>query len=154
MSASGVGVLVAMEMTAAIVCYLPASWLADRYGKEPFVIATFLIFTAFPLALYFASGFLSLAVAFAIRGFKEFGEPARKALIVSYAAAECRGRAVGAYYLVRDSIVSVAALVGAALGKWDRSELLGAALVGGIGTAVYVVTLRLGQRASLQFDQG
>ena len=144
-----------MEMTAAIVCYLPASWLADRYGKEPFVIATFLIFTAFPVALYFASGFLSLAVAFAIRGFKEFGEPARKALIVSYAAAESRGRAVGAYYLVRDSIVSVAALVGAAL--WQvgpAANFWGAALVGGIGTAVYVVTLRLGQRASLQFDQG
>jgi MFS family permease len=142
-SASGVGAVVAIEMTAAIVCYLPASWLADRYGKEPFVIATFVIFTAFPVGLYFASGFLSLAVAFGIRGFKEFGEPARKVLIVSYAAAGTRGRAVGAYYLVRDLIVSVAALVGAAL--WHIGPAVnfwGAALVGGIGTAVYIVTLR------------
>jgi MFS family permease len=142
-SASGVGALIAIEMTAAIVCYLPASWLADRYGKEPFVIATFVIFTAFPVALYFASGYLSLAVAFAVRGLKEFGEPARKALIVSYAAAESRGRAVGAYYLVRDSIVSAAALVGAAL--WQigpAANFWGAALVGLVGTAVYIVTLR------------
>lgn len=118
------------------------------------MVATFLIFTAFPVALYLASGFVSLAVAFAIRGFKEFGEPARKALIVSYAAAESRGRAVGAYYLVRDSIVSVAALVGAAL--WQVGPAVnfwGAALIGGIGTAVYIATLRLGQHASLRFDQ-
>lgn len=142
-SASGVGFLVAIEMTAAILCYLPASWMADRYGKEPFVIVTFLIFTAFPVALYFSSGFLSLAVAFAIRGLKEFGEPARKALIVSYAAAESRGRAVGAYYLVRDSVVSVAAIVGAVL--WQVSpaaNFLAAALVGAVGTVVYVVSLR------------
>ena len=134
---------------------LPAGVLARRpVGKGPFVVATFLIFTAFPVALYLASGFVSLAVAFAIRGFKEFGEPARKALIVSYAAAESRGRAVGAYYLVRDSIVSVAALVGAAL--WQVGPAVnfwGAALIGGIGTAVYIATLRLGQHASLRFDQ-
>ena len=118
------------------------------------MIATFLIFTAFPVALYFASGFVSLAVAFAIRGFKEFGEPARKPLIVSCANAESKGRAVGAYYLVRDSIVSVAALVGAVL--WQVGPAVnfwGAALACGMGTAVYVVTLRLEQRTSLRLDQ-
>jgi MFS family permease len=154
LSASAVGVLVAIEMTAAILCYLPASWLADRYGKEPFVIATFMIFTAFPVALYFASGFFSLALAFAIRGFKEFGEPARKALIVSYAATESKGRAVGAYYLVRDSVVSVAAIVGAAL--WQvgpAANFWGAALVGAVGTAVYLVTLRSAEGRRLRFDR-
>lgn len=142
-SAAGVGVLVAIEMTAAIACYLPASWLADRHGKEPFVIATFVIFTAFPVALYFSTGFQTLLIAFAIRGFKEFGEPARKALIVSYAAADARGQAIGAYYLVRDSIVSLGALLGAAL--WQIGPTVnfwGAALIGGIGTVLYVVTLR------------
>ena len=147
-TASGMGVLIAIEMAAAIICYLPASWLADRYGKEPFVIATFLIFTAFPIALYFASGFGSLIVAFVIRGLKEFGEPARKALIVSYAATEARGRAVGAYYLVRDSIVSLAALLGAFL--WQirpEANFLGAATVGALGTGLYVVSLRSQSRA-------
>jgi predicted MFS family arabinose efflux permease len=153
-SASEVGILIAIEMIAAIICYLPASWLADRYGKEPFVITTFLIFTAFPLTLYLSSGFPSLALAFAVRGLKEFGEPARKALIVSYAAAEARGRTVGAYYLIRDSIVSLGALVGAVL--WQIGPVVnfwGAALVGGIGTAVYIATLRSGRRASLRFDE-
>jgi len=45
--------------------------------------------------------------------------------------------------LVRDSIVSVAALVDAAL--WQVSptvHFLGAALVGAIGTALFIVTLR------------
>jgi MFS family permease len=153
-SASGVGVLVAIEMAAAIVCYIPASWLADRYGKEPFVIVTFLMFTAFPVALYFSSGFTSLALAFAIRGLKEFGEPARKALIASYAAAGARGRTVGAYYLVRDSVVSIAALLGAFL--WQISpevNFWAAAIVGAFGTGIYILTLRSKQLTSATSDE-
>jgi MFS family permease len=141
-SASGVGILVAVEMVAAIACYLPASWLADRYGKEPFVVVTFIMFTAFPVALSLSTGFASLIVAFVVRGLKEFGEPARKALIVSYAAADSRGRAIGAYYLVRDSIVSLAALLGAFL--WlinPKLNFWAAAAVGAFGTGIYVLTL-------------
>jgi predicted MFS family arabinose efflux permease len=115
LSASQVGFLIAIEMAAAIACYIPASWLADRYGKEPFVIATFLIFSLFPIVLSFAHGFGMLAVAFAVRGLKEFGEPARKALILAYAAEGAKGQAVGAYYLIRDSVVSAGAFLGAVL---------------------------------------
>jgi MFS family permease len=142
-SASEVGILIAVEMVAAIVCYLPASWLADRYGKEPFVVATFLIFTAFPITLALSSGFGSLVVAFAVRGLKEFGEPARKALILSYAAPTAPGRAVGAYYLIRDTVVSLAALLGAFL--WAISPQVNfwaAAALGVSGTAVYILTGR------------
>jgi MFS family permease len=140
-SASAVGVLIAVETIAAITCYLPAAWLADRYGKEPFVVATFIIFTAFPIALSVSTGFSSLALAFAVRGLKEFGEPARKALILSYAAPNAKGQAVGAYYLVRDGVVSLAAILGAYL--WQihpQVNFWGAAAVGAAGTILYITT--------------
>jgi MFS family permease len=150
-SASAVGILIAIEMAAAIACYIPASWLADRYGKEPFVIATFAIFTAFPVALSFSTGLGTLAIAFAVRGLKEFGEPARKALILTYAAEGAKGRAVGAYYLIRDTVVSLAAFPGAVL--WNMGpqyNFWAAAAVGACGTVLYVVTLRR-QAATSEF---
>jgi len=50
---------------------------------------------------------------------EEFGDTSRKALIVSYREPERRGQMIGAYYLIRDSIVSVGAILGAYL--WSRS---------------------------------
>ena len=142
-TAAQVGFLIAIEMAAAIACYLPASWMADRYGKEPFVIATFAIFTLFPIVLSFSQGFGMLAVAFAIRGLKEFGEPARKALILRYAAAGAKGQAVGAYYLIRDSAVTAGAFLGAALWKaGPQYNFWGAAVAGAIGTVVYTLHTR------------
>jgi hypothetical protein len=103
----------------------------------------FVLFTAFPIALSVSTGFATLTIAFAIRGLKEFGEPARKALILAYAAEGPKGRAVGAYYLIRDTIISLAALPGAAL--WNvgpQYNLWVAAAVGACGTALYVAMLR------------
>lgn len=60
-SASKLGLLIALEMVTAIACYVPASALADRFGKEPFVLATFAFFTLFPLSLIWARLSLSLA---------------------------------------------------------------------------------------------
>ena len=143
MSASQVGLLIALEMVAAIACYVPASWLADRWGKHPFVIATFVFFTLFPIALSFSHGFTSLAIAFTIRGLKEFGEPARKALIITYAAENAKGQAVGAYYLIRDAVVTSGAFLGAGLWKLGpQYNFWGAALIGAAGTIVYSATKR------------
>jgi len=146
-SASAVGILIAIEMTAAIICYVPACWLADRYGKEPFVLVTFGIFAAFPVVLSLAKGFPMLCIAFAVRGLKEFGEPARKALILAYAAENAKGQAVGAYYLVRDTVVSTAALFGAFL--WNMGpeyNFWGAAAMGAAGTASYLMIVRKARR--------
>ena len=74
------GYLVAIEMITAMVCYIPVAHLADKHGRTPFVFATFIFFTLFPVSLLWAKSFGSLAVAFAIRGLKEFGEAARKAM--------------------------------------------------------------------------
>src|SRR5204862_2488253 len=43
-----VGILTTIEMLAATLCILPASHFADRRGREPFVIVTFIMFTLFP----------------------------------------------------------------------------------------------------------
>jgi predicted MFS family arabinose efflux permease len=138
-TAAQMGILIAIEMAAAIACYLPSSWLADRYGKEPFVIATFVFFTLFPIALSFSHSFATLAVAFAIRGLKEFGDPARKALILHYAAEGSKGQAVGAYYLLRDIVVTAGAFLGAWLWKLGpQYNFWGAALIGAVGTLVYI----------------
>src|SRR5207249_9402319 len=104
MSAKQVGVLTTVEMLAAALCIIPASHYADRYGREPFVIVTFIMFTLFPISLLISHGFPShsfalLAVAFAIRGFNEFGDTSRKALIIGYSESERRGQLVGTYYL-------------------------------------------------------
>lgn len=48
------GVLVAVEVRAAVACYLPAHFLADRFGREPIVIGTFLLFMLSPVTLLFA----------------------------------------------------------------------------------------------------
>lgn len=54
-----------------------------------------------------------------MRGLKEFGEPARKALIILQAAPDLRARTYGAYYLIRDTIVTAGSLIGAWL--WSIS---------------------------------
>jgi MFS family permease len=141
-SATKVGVLAAIEVIVAVACYVPVAYLAERYGREPFVIATFFFFTIFPLSLVFAHSFAMLVVAFVIRGLKEFGDSPRKALIVGYARPEMRGRTVGAYYLIRDTFVSAGSLLGAWLWHFGPSvNFWGATALGAAGTAVYCATL-------------
>jgi len=109
------GWLSALEQITAVLCYLPVAHYADRLGKKPFVLATFVFFTLFPMALLFSQSFAWLAPAFILRGLKEFGEPTRKALILDLAPEDCKAGMFGLYYLIRDVIVSLAALSGAAL---------------------------------------
>jgi len=129
------GVLVSVEMITAMICYIPVAHLADRFGRRRFVLITFLFFTLFPLSLVWARSFGGLAVAFMIRGLKEFGEPARKALIIGEATPELRARTYGAYYLIRDTVVTTGAFLGAWL--WQVSpaaNFIGAAAFGAAGT--------------------
>ena len=136
LTAQQFGWLVAVEMVTAMLCYIPVAHLADRYGQRPFVLATFGFFTLFPLSLLLANTFAGFAVAFAFRGLKEFGEPARKALIIAQADPQLRARTYGAYYLIRDCVVTTGSLVGALL--WSvspQANFLGAAACGALGTA-------------------
>jgi len=113
------GILTTIEMVTAMLIYIPVAYYADKYTKKPFVLITFGFFTAFPLVLYYSRSFTVLAVAFILRGLKEFGEPTRKALIMDLAPENEKAGTFGVYYLVRDVIVSIAALSSAFL--WDIS---------------------------------
>jgi len=142
-----VGLLTTIEVLAASLCIIPTSYYADKRQREPFVVTTFVMFTLFPIVLLFSRSFPALMVAFFIRGLKEFGDTSRKALIVSYSEPERRGQMIGAYYLVRDLIVSVGAVIGAYL--WNRSpaaNFLGAAAFGVLGTLLYLGATRQERR--------
>ena len=129
------GYLIAFEMVTAMICYIPVAHLADKYGRRPFVLTTFVFFTLFPVSLLWAHTFGWLALAFVVRGLKEFGEPARKALIIGEAAPELQARTYGAYYLIRDCVVTSGSFLGAWL--WSigpRVNFIGAAICGALGT--------------------
>ena len=142
-SGEQVGLLTTIEVLVATLCIIPSSHFADKQQREPFVVTTFVMFTLFPMVLLFSRSFHALMVAFLIRGLKEFGDTSRKALIVSYSKPERRGQMIGAYYFIRDSIVSVGAILGAYL--WNRSpaaNFLGAAAFGIAGTILYLRATR------------
>ncbi len=109
------GLLSALESLTALLVYIPVAYMADRFGKKPFVAITFGFFTAFPLALLFSHSFWPLLATFVLRGLKEFGEPTRKALIMDLAPEDRKAGMFGLYYLIRDVVVSLAAFGGAAL---------------------------------------
>jgi len=113
------GLLTAIEMATAVLVYIPVAYLADKSTKKPFVVATFIFFTIFPLVLLISQSFWAMVVAFIIRGLKEFGEPTRKALIMDLAPDGRKAATFGIYYLIRDVIVSIAAFGGALF--WDSS---------------------------------
>src|SRR6266581_2106773 len=145
-----VGILIAIEMLAATICIIPASHYADRHGREPFVIVTFIMFTLFPISLLMSRSFSALVIAFVIRGLKEFGDTSRKALIIGYSDSERRGQMVGTYYLVRDLIVSTGAILGAYLWKLGPAlNFFGAAALGAAGTIFYMRTIRHSRRLAL-----
>jgi len=109
------GILTSIEMVTALLIYIPVAYFADRGTKKPFVVITFCFFTFFPLVLLYCRSFPWLALAFVLRGLKEFGEPTRKALIMDLAPEDRKAAMFGLYYLLRDVIVSVAAFGGAFL---------------------------------------
>jgi predicted MFS family arabinose efflux permease len=149
-SAGQVGILIAIEMLAATICIIPASHYADRHGREPFVVVTFIMFTLFPISLLMSRSFSALVIAFIIRGLKEFGDPSRKALIIGYSDSDRRGEVIGAYYLVRDLVVSTGAILGAYLWKLGPGlNFVGAAALGVAGTIFYVKTVRQSRQTAL-----
>ena len=127
------GLLVSIMMATSILSYFPAAMLADRVEKKPFVVATFLFFTLFPVAVLAARDFGHLAAAYVIGGLREIGEPARKAMIVDLSAFSARGRTVGLYYAIRGFAVAGAAAVGGAL--WTIRPSLTFFVAGALGAA-------------------
>ena len=142
------GALTSLQMIVAIAGYLPAAYLADRWGRQPFVLATFAFFTLFPLSLIVLPS-RWLFPAFVVAGLREIGEPARKARIVDLAEETRRGRIVGLYYLIRGMVTIPAPLLGGLLWRYGASWpfILGG-VVSGLGLVLYAVKPQLsGQMA-------
>jgi MFS family permease len=139
------GILTAVLMATAIVSYFPAAALAERAEKKAFVVATYVFFSLFPLAVVLSHSFGALLAAYVVGGLREIGEPARKALIVDLAEPLARGRTVGLYYTIRGFAVAGAAAIGGALWTirpaWTFAV---AAVLGFLGTAWTVFFLRTG----------
>jgi MFS family permease len=134
------GLLTTIEMATAVLVYIPVAYWADKTEKKPFVLITFVFFTLFPLLLLYSRSFEWLIAAFILRGLKEFGEPTRKSLIMDLSPKSCQAGMFGLYYLIRDVVVSLAALGGAFL--WQISpeaNFLTAFFFGIIGTAGFAI---------------
>lgn len=136
------GTLVAIQMITSILVYIPAGRIADRIGRKPFVIFTFLSFALFPIALVIASSFTLLVGAFVVGGLREIGEPSRKAMIVDFAQDNIRARSVGLYYLIRSLSITPAAAIGGLLWKVaPQLPFVVAGIIGIIGTLVFAMTV-------------
>ena len=136
------GTLIAIQMITSILVYIPAGKIADRVGRKPFVIVTFLSFALFPIAVIVASNFILIVLAFVIGGLREIGEPARKAMIVDFAKENVRARSVGLYYLVRSLSITPAAAIGGLLWKIKPEvPFITAGIIGILGTLVFAATV-------------
>ncbi|MHC4712527.1 MAG: MFS transporter [Planctomycetota bacterium] len=129
------GSLQSLQALTSVVVYLPVAKLSDRAGRKgrrPFVGATFFFFALFPIALVTVPSASWLIPVFMVAGLREFGEPARKALIMDLASRESLGRQMGVYYMVRGISMSLAPLVGGVLWSWRYSSPF---VIGGVITA-------------------
>ncbi|MHA1740103.1 MAG: MFS transporter [Candidatus Heimdallarchaeota archaeon] len=121
------GYMTTVEMVTAVAIYIPVAFLADKFGKKkPYILTTFVFFTAFPFMLlicYYVNTGWIFYLAFVVRGLKEFGEPTRKALIMDLAPENAKANTFGVYYLIRDVIVALAAFGGAFL--WNLGPSIG-----------------------------
>jgi MFS family permease len=136
------GALVAVQLATSIIVYFPSAKLAHRLGRKPFVIATFLCFALFPVAVVLARSLPALVLAFMIGGLREIGEPSRKAMIVDLAASHVRARTVGLYYLIRSLSITPASVVGGLLWRiHPQITFLAAGAIGVLGTFLFVTTV-------------
>ncbi len=108
-----VGILLGFQVTVSILSYLPAAVVAEKIGKKPVVIISFLCFSLYPILTIYSTTVPMLFVAYFIAGFREFGEPARKAMIVDRCNPDSRGENVGLYYTIRSLSIIPGSIVGA-----------------------------------------
>lgn len=138
-SAVTFSLLTLIEMLTAMFIYIPVALLSEHVRHKTLVAITFFFFAFFPLILSVSTSFWILVIAFVIRGLKEFGEPTRKALIVRLADPDIKASAYGSYYMMRDVVVSIAALFSATL--WNISpqvNFLSASAFGFLGLALFL----------------
>lgn len=136
------GILIAIQLMTSILIYVPSAKLAERIGRKPLVVATFLCFALYPVSVILAHNFSGLVFAFILGGLREVGEPSRKAMIVGFAQQQLRARAVGLYYLVRSLSITPASLIGGLLWKVrPETPFVTAGIIGLLGTLLFALTV-------------
>jgi MFS family permease len=136
------GVLVAIQLLTAILIYVPSAKIAERIGRKSIVIATFLCFSFYPVAVVLTHSFTGLIFAFILGGLREIGEPSRKAMIVGFAQQQLRARTVGLYYLVRSLSITPASLIGGLLWKTaPETPFVTAGIIGLFGTLLFALSV-------------
>jgi MFS family permease len=143
------GFLLAIMAVTALVTYIPtAKWVDRASSPKPFVGVTFLLFALFPICLVLLprlAVFLGLpvvaglVVTYMINGLREFGEPARKAMITAGFPAEHRARGVGLYWGLRSFAFFPAPMVAAV--SWrvigPDATFLAGGVIGLVGAGLY-----------------
>lgn len=140
LSAVSFSYLTVIEMVVAMLIYIPVAYLSEKTSSKLTISITFMFFTIFPVVLLFSHSMPMMVFAFVIRGLKEFGEPTRKALIVKLAPEGAKASTFGTYYLLRDIVVSAAALSSAYL--WNVSpatNFVVASCFGVVGTLIFII---------------
>lgn len=141
-----VSVLLVILNVTSLLLYLPVGHMASRGGsaKKPFIGLTFVFFALFPLALAALTdtarvGIWGLVIAFIIGGMREFGEPARKAMVTELVPADRRTQAIGIYWAARCLAVAPASFVGGLIWYFAgaRAMLLSASAVGAFGAVLF-----------------
>ena len=136
------GVLVAIQLLTSILIYIPSAKLAQRIGRKPLVVVTFLCFAFYPVAVILAHNFTGLVLAFILGGLREIGEPSRKAMIVGFAQQQLRARTVGLYYLVRSLSITPASVIGGLLWRArPETPFVTAGIIGLLGTLLFAITV-------------
>lgn len=138
------GVLLVVMNVTSLLLYLPVGHFASKGGaaKKPFIGLTFVFFALFPATLALLGGRLGvwgLVLAFVVSGLREFGEPARKAMITELVPADCRTQAIGIYWSARGVGIAPASLVGGVI--WvlagPQAMLWCASALGALGAALF-----------------
>jgi MFS family permease len=137
------GGLTGLQQSVSIASYFPGAWMAERFGRKPPVIITFVMFAAYPLVVWLARDTAMLVAAVVVAGLRELGEPARKSMIVDASPPDARAQTVGAYYLARSVLILPAGVIGGVL--WARNPhapFALAAAIGAIGVVWFVLAFR------------
>lgn len=143
LSAMQFGILTSIEMLTAMLIYVPVAYLADKSSRKPYVAITFFNFAIFPIVLLVSNSFLAFVIAFIVRGLKEFGEPSRKTLIMSFAPEGYKAGTFGRYYLYRDVVVSLGAFGGAFLWRYSPAlNFVVASVFGFMGLIYFILRVK------------
>ena len=138
-----IGVLLVVMNVTSLLLYLPVGHFASKGGtaKKPFIGMTFVFFALFPASLILLGGLgvWGMVLAFVICGLREFGEPARKAMITELVPPDCRTQAIGIYWSARCAGVVPASMIGGLLWYFagPQTMLWCATAIGMLGAALF-----------------